>query len=217
MSIINKQELLRKTEEFAKNYMKTYDDSHSFEHVIRVKNMATKIALSEKLCEEQIFIIQLAALTHDINDSKYRDVDIDETQQNILRKFFNNLIEDKNILETIINISCNVSLSVELFNIDNYNVCNNCIELDCIRDADRIDSLGSIGISRYFTYGIIKKKSNINDIIDNIEKRTEKIMNSIKTNMGKNISLEKYKIIKMFIDDYYNSMERRTQHIIIIA
>ena len=206
MSILNKQELLRRTEEFAKDYMKTYDDSHSFEHVIRVKNMATKIALSENLSEEQIFIIQLAALTHDINDSKYKDVDIDETQQNILRKFFDNLIEDKDILETIINISCNVSLSVELFNNDNYNLCNNCIELDCIRDADRIDSLGSIGISRYFTYGIIKKNSNINDIVDNIEKRTSKIMNSIKTNMGKHISYEKYKIIKMFIDDYYNTM-----------
>lgn len=206
MSILHKQELLRITEEFAKDYMKTYDDSHSFEHVVRVKNMATKIALSENLSEEQIFIIQLAALTHDINDSKYKNVDVDETQQNILRKFFNNLIEDKDILETIINISCNVSLSVELFNNDNYNLCNNCIELDCIRDADRIDSLGSIGISRYFTYGIIKKNSNINDIIDNIEKRTSKIMNSIKTNIGKNISYEKYKIIKMFIDDYYNSM-----------
>jgi uncharacterized protein len=206
MSILNKQELLRRTEEFAKDYMKTYDDSHSFEHVVRVKNMATKIALSENLSEEQIFIIQLAALTHDINDSKYKNVDVDETQQNILRKFFDNLIEDKDILETIINISCNVSLSVELFNNDNYNLCNNCIELDCIRDADRIDSLGSIGISRYFTYGIIKKNSNINDIIDNIEKRTSKIMNSIKTNMGKNISYEKYKIIKLFIDDYYTSM-----------
>jgi uncharacterized protein len=206
MSILHKQELLRRTEEFAKDYMKTYDDSHSFEHVVRVKNMATKIALSENLSEEQIFIIQLAALTHDINDSKYKNVDVDETQQNILRKFFNNLIEDKDILETIINISCNVSLSVELFNNDNYNLCNNCIELDCIRDADRIDSLGSIGISRYFTYGIIKKNSNINDIIDNIEKRTSKIMNSIKTNIGKNISYEKYKIIKMFIDDYYTSM-----------
>ena len=46
MSILNKQELLRRTEEFAKDYMKTYDDSHIFEHVVRVKNMATKIALS---------------------------------------------------------------------------------------------------------------------------------------------------------------------------
>lgn len=199
---MNKEELLRITEDFVKDYMKTYDDSHSFEHVIRVKNMATKIALSENLSEEQIFIIQLAALTHDINDSKYRDTE--ETQQNILRNFFNNLIEDKDILENLVNISCNVSLSIELFN--NCNNFNNCIELDCIRDADRIDSLGSIGISRYFTYGIIKKKSNIYDIVDNIKKRTDKIMNSIKTNMGKTISLEKYKIIEIFINDYYNSI-----------
>ena len=70
MSIINKKEILKKTEEFAKDYMKNYDDSHSFAHVIRVANMATKIALSENLSEDQIFIIQLAALTHDINDSK---------------------------------------------------------------------------------------------------------------------------------------------------
>jgi HD superfamily phosphohydrolase YqeK len=67
MSIINKKELLRRTEDFTKGYMKNYDDSHNFEHVIRVKNMATKIAISENLSEEQIFIIQLAALTHDIN------------------------------------------------------------------------------------------------------------------------------------------------------
>jgi uncharacterized protein len=203
MNNINKDEILRMTEDFAKDYMKTYDDSHSFEHVIRVKNMATNIALSENLSEEQIFIIQLAALTHDINDSKYRHVE--ETQQSILRNFFNNLIEDQNIIEKIVNISCNVSLSIELSD-NNYDKCNNCIELDCVRDADRIDSLGSIGISRYFTYGIIKKNSTINDIINNIENRTNKIMNNIKTNMGIIISYEKYKIIKIFIDDYYASL-----------
>jgi uncharacterized protein len=203
MNIINKSEILKKTEDFVRNYMKTYDDSHSFEHVIRVKNMATNIALSENLSEEQIFIIQLSALTHDINDSKYRSVE--ESQQSILRNFFNNLIEDENIIENIVNISCNVSLSIELSD-NNYDKCNNCIELDCVRDADRIDSLGSIGISRYFTYGIIKKNSTINDIIDNIENRTNKIMNNIKTTMGKNISYEKYKIIKIFIDDYHNSI-----------
>jgi uncharacterized protein len=199
MDILNKKDIIKKTEEFVKDYMKYYDDSHSFDHVIRVKNMATKIGLSENLNESQIFIIQLGALTHDINDSKYKTCD--ETQQNILRTFFDNLIEDKELLENIINISCNVSLSVELSN--NYNSSNNCIELDCIRDADRIDSLGSMGISRYFTYGIIKNNSKIIDIIKNIENRTNKIMNNIKTEMGKNISYEKYKIVKIFIDDYY--------------
>jgi uncharacterized protein len=203
MNIINKSEILKKTEDFVRNYMKTYDDSHSFEHVIRVKNMATNIALSENLSEEQIFIIQLAALTHDINDSKYRSVE--ESQQSILRNFFNNLIEDENIIENIVNISCNVSLSIELSD-NNYDKCNNCIELDCVRDADRIDSLGSIGISRYFTFGIVKNKSTINEIITNIENRTNKIMNNIKTNMGIIISYEKYKIIKIFIDDYHNSI-----------
>jgi hypothetical protein len=60
-----------------------------------------------------------------------------------------------------------------------------------------------MGISRYFTYGIIKKNSKIIDIIKNIENRTNKIMNGIKTTMGKNISYEKYEIIKIFIEDYY--------------
>ena len=78
--------------------------------------------------------------------------------------------------------------------------------MDCVRDADRIDSLGSIGISRYFTFGIVKNKSTINEIITNIENRTNKIMNNIKTNMGIIISYEKYKIIKIFIEDYYNSI-----------
>jgi uncharacterized protein len=202
MNILNKKDIIKKTEDFVKDYMKNYDDSHSFEHVLRVKHMATKIGLSENLDENQIFIIQLGALTHDINDSKYKIGD--ETQQNILRTFFDNLIDDKEVLEKIISISCNVSLSVELSN--NYNSCNDSIELDCVRDADRIDSLGSMGISRYFTYGIVKKNSKIIDIIKNIENRTNKIMNGIKTTMGKNISYEKYEIIKIFIEDYYSTI-----------
>ena len=80
------------------------------------------------------------------------------------------------------------------------------IELDCVRDADRIDSLGSMGISRYFTYGIVKRQSNIKSIIENIENRTNILMNNINTDMGKNISKNKYNIIKMFIEDYKDTM-----------
>ena len=202
---LSNEEIIILTEDFAKDYMKNYDDSHSFEHVIRVKNMATTLAISENLSEEQIFIIQLAALTHDINDSKYSNNN-DDTQENILRAFFNNLIDDRDKLENIIRIACNVSLSVELANNNAKPFLYKSIELDCVRDADRIDSLGAIGISRYFTFGIVKKQSNISSIIDNIENRTNILMNNINTDMGKKISREKYKIIRMFIDDYRNTM-----------
>jgi len=205
MENISRKEIIRITEDFAKNYMKKYDDSHSFEHAIRVKNIATTLAISENLNEKQIFIIQLAALTHDINDSKYSSNN-EDTQENVLRTFFNNLIEDKDVLENIINIACNVSLSMELANNNRSKTSYKSIELDCVRDADRIDSLGAIGISRYFTYGIVKKQSNINSIVNNIENRTNILMNNINTDMGKIMSINKYRIIRMFIDDYRNTM-----------
>lgn len=202
MDILTKEEIIILTEDFVKDYMRLYDDSHSFEHAMRVKNIATRLALSENLNEDQIFIIQLAALTHDINDSKYNNNNNEDTQENVLRSFFNNLIEDEAVLENIIHISCNVSLSLELANKNDIRS----IELDCVRDADRIDSLGSMGISRYFTYGIVKRQSNIKSIIENIENRTNILMNNINTDMGKKISKDKYNIIKMFIEDYKDTM-----------
>jgi uncharacterized protein len=202
MDILTKEEIIILTEDFVKDYMRLYDDSHSFEHAMRVKNIATRLALSENLNEDQIFIIQLAALTHDINDSKYNNNNNEDTQENVLRSFFNNLIEDEAVLENIIHISCNVSLSLELANKNDIRS----IELDCVRDADRIDSLGSMGISRYFTYGIVKRQSNIKSIIENIENRTNILMNNINTDMGKKISKDNYNIIKMFIEDYKDTM-----------
>ena len=202
MDILTKEEIIILTEDFVKDYMRLYDDSHSFEHAIRVKNIATRLALSENLNEDQIFIIQLAALTHDINYSKYNNNNNEDTQENVLRSFYNNLIEDEAVLENIIHISCNVSLSLELANKNDIRS----IELDCVRDADRIDSLGSMGISRYFTYGIVKRQSNIKSIIENIENRTNILMNNINTDMGKKISKDKYNIIKMFIEDYKDTM-----------
>ena len=199
---LTNEEIIILTEDFAKDYMKKYDDSHSFDHAMRVKNMATTLAISENLNEKQIFIIQLAALTHDINDSKYSNNN-EDTQENVLRGFFDNLIDDKSILENIIEIACNVSLSLELAKTSSS---PKSIELDCVKDADRIDSLGAIGISRYFTYGIVNKQSNISSIIDNIENRTNILMNNINTDMGKKISIDKYRIIRMFIEDYRNTM-----------
>ena len=56
------------------------------------------------------------------------------------------------------------------------------------------------------TVEILQKNNNIDTIIKNIEHRTTILMQHIKTEMGKTISQDKYKIIKMFIEDYYTTI-----------
>jgi len=198
-------EIINKTELFAKEIMDTYDDSHNFSHALRVKCLATKIAVSEKLNDSEIFEVILASLVHDIGEHKYRGK---ETQEEKLKNFFEKIL-DTHITDKIVYLACNVSLSkeVEMNNANTKNICYNLNkQLNCIRDADRIESLGSMGISRYFTYGIEKRKNKIDVIIKNIEWRTEILIKNIRTEMGKKISQDKYAIIKLFIDDYNNTI-----------
>jgi len=149
--------IITETEEFVKEFMKDYDESHNFDHVMRVKKMATLIAHSQKMSNDDIFEVQLGALTHDINDHKYT-CDL-FAQENILEEFFASKL-DKETLKNVIKIACNVSLSKETA-LEHNGVFIKCPKLYCVQDADRIESLGSIGITRYFAYGIHKNKSNI--------------------------------------------------------
>lgn len=207
MCIMNSMDFnaINKTELFANEIMDNYDESHNFSHALRVKNLATKIAISEKLNDNEIFEVMLAALVHDICDHKYSN---GECQEDKLRSFFENIV-DIYTTNKVVYLACNISLSKE---IEMKNKNTKCIDynlskqLDCIRDADRIESLGSMGISRYFTYGIVKRNSNIDTVIKNIEYRTTILMQHIKTDLGRKISQDKYKIVKMFIDDYYNTI-----------
>jgi len=195
-------DIIKKTENFAKECMEKYDDSHSYEHVFRVRNIAIKLAKYLNLSKKEIFEIELASLVHDINDHKYNFSE--QTQEETLKLFFKDILE-LSVMNNIIKIACNVSLSTEI-EMKNNNIVISSLSLDCVRDADRIESLGAIGISRYFTYGIIKQNNKIHQVIENIESRTKTLMLHIKTDMGKNIANEKFKIIELFINDYKISL-----------
>jgi len=194
------QNVLKQTEYFTKNFMKYYDWSHDFNHVMRVKKLATKIAISESLNTDDIYQVQLGALLHDINDDKYKINNI--SQQEIIRRFFKDKEIDRDILENVILIACNTSLSKEIKNINKVI----CPKLHCVQDADRIESLGAIGISRYFKYGITMHDNSLNQIMENLETRTSYIVQHLKTNTGKEIAKQKIKLIHNFINDYYDSI-----------
>lgn len=198
-------QIIAETEKWVNEYMLNYDYSHDFKHVIRVKNTAIAISETEQISNLDLFEIILASLTHDICDNKYCN-DINDNQELTLNNFFKDKLLDNNVLNNVVYIACNISLSKQC-NEDNSDMfIRNKHKIFCVRDADRIDSLGAIGISRYFIYGIVKNKSNIEDIVQNLENRTEKLINSIHTNYGKKLANNKYKLIKTFLEDFKKSI-----------
>jgi len=199
--MVNYENIIKNTEEWVKNIMKNYDNSHDYNHVLRVKKIALEIANKENLDELSKYKVILGALLHDVADSKYST--IDNEQEILIKNFYKNKLP-LNIINEIIYIASNVSLSKEVANIDKID--NSNIILKCVQDADRIDSLGAIGIARYFIYGIIKNKSNMDQIFNNIKNRTNILKKFIKTTEGKKIAKKKYKIIKIIIEDYYKSI-----------
>jgi len=186
--------ILKETRKFVKEYMNNLNDvSHDYKHIKLVVKYSSKIAKDEGIKNPKyLFQIRMGALLHDIGDHKYTN----ENQKKILWKFLNkfkklNKIDKREIVE----IASNVSLSKEDNRINK--------KLDIVKDADRINSLGSIGIMRYISYNIINNdEPDFNEIIENMKRRTKKIIKYLKTTSGKKMSIKHLKLIKSFIKNY---------------
>jgi len=191
----NQLYILKKTKEFVKEYMTNLNDiSHDYIHIKLVVKLSLKIAKKEGIWKtKDLFQIRMGALLHDIGDHKYTN----NNQKMILRNFLKKFKKlGKNDKKEIIEIASNVSLSKEDNRINK--------KLDIIKDADRINSLGAIGIMRYISYNIINSdKPSFDDIIENMRDRTKKIRKHLKTSSGKKISKKHFKLISLFISNYY--------------
>lgn len=99
---------------------------------------------SEKEQLGDSFIIELAALLHDIPDDKLHDNE--ETGLALLDSWFrrNNLADCQ--VKEIKQIIDSISYSKGQTDLPS-------IEAKIVQDADRIDALGAIGIARTFAYG----------------------------------------------------------------
>jgi uncharacterized protein len=139
---MNKQ-IIEQTESYVQKEMGQDATGHDWFHVDRVRLNALHLCKQEQAGDP--FVIEMAALLHDISDEKLNEtlekgeeklegflytVDLpDETKQHI-----------KQIIETI---SYKGGRKTELAT----------IEAKIVQDADRLDAIGAIGIARAFAYG----------------------------------------------------------------
>jgi uncharacterized protein len=125
---------------------KLHDDcsGHDWWHVARVRNLAVRLAEHEGA---DVYIVELAALMHDVSDYKLNGGDHEEGAR-IARIWLLELGETNVYAEKVAEIVAGVS-----FKGAGCNVGMSSIEGMVVQDADRLDAMGAIGIARAFAYG----------------------------------------------------------------
>lgn len=117
---------------------------HGLDHVMRVRSLALQIADNES--EADLFITELIALLHDTYDWKLSD-DSDMSKKNLMEWASQIGLEEnffREITTAIDGIAYKGAFVPDL---------PLSLEGEIVRDADRLDAMGAIGIARAFAYG----------------------------------------------------------------
>lgn len=203
---MNKEEVLKRTEEFVRQKIKGYDSGHDWWHIERVRNVAKFINEQEAIADQ--FTVEIAALLHDYVDSKFAGGNIENGFAE-LSEFM-----DKNgmtkIKEQVVDVLRNVSFS-------NKKPSGNLTDpvLLIIQDADRLDAIGAIGIARAFNYGGFRNNIIYNPDIEIKSSSTishfyEKLLllkNRMNTLTAKNLAVEKHEFLEIFLKQFYKEWE----------
>jgi uncharacterized protein len=138
-----KNPIIELTEEFVRNELSEDATGHDWFHVDRVRRNALHICKEEQAGEA--FIIEMAALLHDIPDEKLNEsIEKGEEKLDAYLKTIPLTDKDKKHIKQIIG-----TISFK----GGQNTALSTIEAEIVQDADRLDAIGAIGIARAFAYG----------------------------------------------------------------
>jgi uncharacterized protein len=210
---MNNPDLIIKTILFVKQKLENAEGGHDWFHIERVYKNALLIAQGE-VCD--VNVVKLAALLHDIADSKFHNDD-ETIGPKIAREFLKNENVDEATIQHVINIIENIS-----FKGGNTKNTFNSIELNIVQDADRLDAIGAIGIARAFNYGGFKNRALYNpEIAPKLTMSKEEYKKSqaptlnhfyekllllkdkMNTQTGKQIAQERHLFMEKFLSQFY--------------
>lgn len=210
---MNQEGIIQKTIDFVKEVLSDAEGGHDWWHIFRVWKLSKRIAQVENV---DMFTVELGALLHDIADSKFHNGD-EEIGPFKARDFLISINVQESVITHVENIIKNISFKggkqIQKFKSR---------ELDVIQDADRLDAIGAIGISRTFNYGGFKNREIYNpEIKPNLNMTKEEYKNSnaptlnhfyeklfllkdkMNTETGKSLAEHRHKFMEHFLDEFY--------------
>ncbi|KAG7089379.1 hypothetical protein E1B28_011069 [Marasmius oreades] len=197
--------------------MVRYDPSHDAYHVQRVRKTALTIANALPV-KPDLLVVELAALLHDVLDKKYVSPQQAADPYSFFLPLFSKAAKNSSLdlvrdgrAQLITQIVENVSWTTEtkLRATGQWGTWHNeCTELHCVQDADRLDAIGAFGVMRCAAYNASKNnplhtpredpclgKSAIQHFHDKLVH----IEGRLKTEPGKKLGKKRHKLIVDFI------------------
>lgn len=169
-------ETLTETAKHVRKLLSGEGTGHDWWHVYRVWQMARRIGTEENA---DLFVVEMAALLHDIADWKFHDGD-ETAGSREARAWMQKLgIEEQTIAHV-----CDIIHDLS-FKGAGVETAMKTKEGMVVRDADRLDALGAIGIARAFAYGGHKGRELFNpDIPPTPHETFEQYKNSAGTTIN---------------------------------
>lgn len=214
---MTKAQIIKKTADFVKKQTLGENTGHDWWHIYRVWQNAKKIGRLEKA---DMFVVELAALLHDIADYKFHGGD-DTKGAKIASHWLTKLKVNKDIIKHVSNIILETSFK-------GAGVKNKIKtkEGQVIQDADRLDALGAIGIARVFATGaklnrpiydprvkpILHKsfksyKKHDSHSINHFYAKLLLLKDRMNTKAGKKLALERHQYMKNYLARFYKEWE----------
>jgi len=208
--------IIVRTEAFVRRELGDDATGHDWFHVDRVRGNALHICKEEKAGE--VFIIEMAALLHDIPDEKLNE-SIEKGNEK-LESFLQTIQltdhDKKHIKQIIATISYKGGQNTELLT----------IEAKIVQDADRLDAIGAIGIARAFAYGG-KKGQPIYDPSINVREEMSlkeyrkgkstsihhfyekllKLKDLLNTGSARKMAESRQQMMEIFLDQFYKEWD----------
>ena len=206
--------LIEKTKTFVKKELADAEGGHDWFHIERVYKNALLIAKTENV---NLQVVQLAALLHDIADSKFHNGDETVGPQKAREFLFGQNVSSE-VIEHVVSIIANMSFSKSLGEKKLFIS----PELEVVQDADRLDAIGAIGIARAFNYGGFKNRPLFNPSIKpnlhmnkaeykastapTINHFYEKLLllkNKMNTKTGKKLAQNRHDFMNHYLEQFY--------------
>lgn len=214
---MDQEYIIEQTKEFVRKTSEGEGSGHDWWHIYRVWRNSIQIGKQENV---DLFVVQLTALLHDLDDYKFRTGG-DFAEPKLAKEWLTKL----KVKEEVIDHICDIIQDM-CFKGSEVETPMRTREGMVVQDADRLDAIGAIGIARTFVYGGSKRREIYNPNIKS-QKHTsfEQYKNSkgttinhfyekllllkdlMNTKTAKEIAEERHKFMEQFLERFFREWE----------